>query len=87
MMRAKNKKDDCEEWLIPKDFDYYYSYLMFLISHELQHAYQTEKGIQYKKENWMQYADSIYDHTPTEYDAEIASIVKGSKLIRSYCER
>ena len=84
MMRAKKNCKDCEEWLIPKGFDYYYSYLMFLISHELQHAYQTEKGIQYKKKNWEQYADRIYDHTPTEYDAEVAAIIKGSKLIRSY---
>jgi len=38
-------------------------------------------------ENWKQYAKDIDDHTPVEYDAEIASIVKGSKLIRSYCER
>mgnify|MGYP001253518984 CR=1 FL=1 len=60
---------------------------MFLISHELQHAYQTENGIQYKKKNWKQYADRIVDHTPIEYDAEVAAIVKGSKLIRSYCER
>ena len=85
--RAKNNCKDCREWLIPKEFDYYYSYLMFLISHELQHAHQSENGIQYRVENWKQYADDIEDHTPIEFDAEIASIIKGSKLIRSYCER
>jgi len=85
--RAKNNCKDCKGWLIPKGFNYYHSYLMFVISHELQHAHQAEKGIQYKMENWKQYAKDIDDHTPVEYDAEIASIVKGSKLIRSYCER
>lgn len=87
MLRAKNKHNDCKGWLIPKVFDYYYSYLMFLISHELQHARQTEKGIQYKIENWKQYENDLGEYTPIEFDAEIASIVKGSKLVRSYCER
>ena len=60
---------------------------MTLLTHELQHARQTEHGIQYKRENWMGYDERIDDKSPIEYDACMAEFKKAHKMLRSYCER
>ena len=71
----------------PRTHRFYHSYLMTLLTHELQHARQTEQGIQYKRENWMGYDERIDDKSPVEYDACMAEFKKAHKMLRSYCER
>ena len=71
----------------PRTHRFYHSYLMTLLTHELQHARQTEHGIQYKRENWMGYDERIDDKSPIEYDACMAEFKKAHKMLRSYCER
>jgi len=91
---AKNssieKTIECKDWpvaLWPRTHRFYHSYLMTLLTHELQHARQTEHGIQYKRENWMGYDYRIEDKSPQEYDARMAEFKKSHKMLRSYCER
>jgi len=94
LSEAKNnsvrKTAELEEWTFPKwprTHRFYHSYLMILLSHELQHARQTEYGVQYKRYNWMEYDERIFDKTDIEYDACVAEFKKAPKLLRSYCER
>ena len=79
---------ECKEWPFPKwprSYRYYHSYLMTLLSHELQHATQVEHGIQYQQHNWKEYEDNIADKRPVEFDACVAEFKKAPKMLRSYC--
>jgi len=69
----------------PRTHRFFHSYLLTLLSHELQHARQKEHGIQYKRHNWMEYDEKIFDKTEVEYDACMAEFKKAPKLLRSYC--
>ena len=87
---SAQKMNELREWtfpVCPKTHRFYHSYLMTLLSHELQHARQVECGIQYKRHNWMEYDERIVDKTDIEYDACMAEFKKAPKLLRSYCER
>ena len=87
---AVKKTVECKGWTFPewpRTHRFYHSYLMTLLSHELQHARQIEQGVQYKRENWMGYDERIEDKEPTEYDACMAEFKKAHKMLRSYCER
>ena len=84
------KTVELKEWTFPewpRTHRFYHSYLMTLLSHELQHARQTEHGIQYKRQNWMEYDEKIVDKREVEYDACVAEFKKAPKMLRSYCER
>ena len=84
------KTVELKEWTFPEwpqTHRFYHSYLMTLLSHELQHARQTEHGVQYKRHNWMEYDEKIVDKRDIEYDACMAEFKKAPKLLRSYCER
>ncbi len=87
--RALNKrrksKDETSDWILCDEYDYYYAVVFYVLTHELQHAYQVERGNQYKKENWKQYEDEIGDFVDLEFDAEVGAIRKGPRLLRSYC--
>ena len=86
---AAAKTRDCEGWTFPdwpKTHRFYHSYLMTLLTHELQHARQTECGIQYKRQNWMEYDERISDKRDIEYDACMAEFKKAPKMLRSYCD-
>jgi len=88
--RSVKKITECEAWTFPqwpRTHRFYHSYLMTLLTHELQHARQTERGVQYKRENWMGYDYRIEDKSPKEYDACMAEFKKSHKMLRSYCER
>ena len=79
---------ECKEWPFPKwprSYRFYHSYLMTLLSHELQHARQVEHGIQYQQHNWKEYEDNIADKRPVEFDACVAEFKKAPKMLRSYC--
>ena len=79
---------ECKEWPFPKwprYYRFYHSYLMTLLSHELQHARQVEHGIQYQQHNWKEYEDNIADKRPVEFDACVAEFKKAPKMLRSYC--
>ena len=79
---------ECKEWPFPKwprSYRFYHSYLMTLLSHELQHARQVEHGIQYQRHNWKEYEDNIADKRPVEFDACVAEFKKAPKMLRSYC--
>jgi hypothetical protein len=87
---ATKKTVECKGWKFPewpRTHRFYHSYLMTLLSHELQHARQVEHGIQYKRHNWLGYDKLINDKEPTEYDACMAEFKKADKMLRSYCER
>tara|TARA_Y100000296_G_C5110184_1_gene224734 strand:+ start:414 stop:953 length:540 start_codon:yes stop_codon:yes gene_type:complete len=80
---------ECKGWKFPKwptGYRFFHSYLMTLLSHELQHARQTEYGVQYQRHNWLEYDNWIADKTPVEYDACVAEVKKSPKMLRSYCE-
>ena len=84
------KTVELKEWTFPewpRTHRFYHYYLMTLLSHELQHARQTEHGIQYKRHNWMEYDEKIVDKREVEYDACVAEFKKAPKMLRSYCER
>jgi len=86
---AAAKMQDCEGWTFPdwpKTHRFYHSYLMTLLTHELQHARQAECGIQYKRHNWMEYDERISDKRDIEYDACMAEFKKAPKMLRSYCD-
>ena len=87
---AIKKSVECKDWTFPewpRTHRFYHSYLMTLLTHELQHARQVEQGVQYRRENWMEYDERIEDKDPTEYDACMAEFKKADKMLRSYCER
>ena len=87
---AVKKTSECKSWPLPewpRTHRFYHSYLMTLLTHELQHARQVEHGIQYQRHNWMGYDKHIVDKTPIEYDACMAEFKKAHKKLRSYCER
>ena len=88
--RSVKKVVELREWTFPewpRTHRFYHSYLITLLSHELQHARQKEHGIQYKRHNRMEYDEKIFDKTDIEYDACVAEFKKAPKLLRSYCER
>ncbi len=94
LYQAKNRSvkasTECRSWKIPnwpRTHRFFHSYLLTLLSHELQHARQKEHGIQYKRHNWLEYDSWIIDQSPIEYDACIAEVIKSPKMLRSYCER
>ena len=83
------KTTELKEWTFPKwprTHRFFHSYLMTLLSHELQHARQVEHGIQYHRHNWMEYDERIGDKSPHEYDANVAELKKAPKMLGSYCE-
>ena len=87
---AIKKSVECKDWTFPewpRTHRFYHSYLITLLTHELQHARQVEQGVQYRRENWMGYDERIEDKDPTEYDACMAEFKKADKMLRSYCER
>ena len=88
--RSLKKISECKAWTFPqwpRTHRFYHSYLMTLLSHELQHARQVEYGVQYQRHNWVEYDESIVDKSPIEYDACVAEFKKAPKMLRSYCER
>ena len=86
---ATRKTVELRAWSFPKwpkTHRFYHSYLLTLLTHELQHARQVEHGIQYKQHNWMKYDERIIDKKPVEYDACVAEFKKAPKMLRSFCE-
>ena len=86
---ATRKTVELWAWSFPKwprTHRFYHSYLLTLLTHELQHARQVEHGIQYKQHNWMKYDERIIDKKPVEYDACVAEFKKAPKMLRSFCE-
>ena len=86
---ATRKTVELRAWSFPKwpkTHRFYHSYLLTLLTHELQHARQVEHGIQYKQHNWMEYDERIMDKKPVEYDACVAEFKKAPKMLRSFCE-
>ena len=88
--KSVRKITECKAWTFPqwpRTHRFYHSYLMTLLSHELQHARQVEYGVQYQRHNWMEYDEKIVDKSAIEYDACVAEFKKAPKMLRSYCER
>ena len=84
-------KVETKNWGISKHYsdlkkEYPYAYLFHLLSHELQHAQQSESTIQYKMDNWPEYhyLKEQKCNSDIEFDAEVAAIKKGPKMFRSF---
>ena len=86
---ARNGKcfaKEVSDWYIKESNNMFYTYLMFLLSHELQHADQTENGTKFKIDDYPQYKNFMFSDDHKEIDAEISSILSYEEMLKFYKE-